>query len=234
MYAGAKVKLKRKDSEEFYTFDRTGLKFKIKKGETIGYCVLQMATGNVYDDDGSYVYTILGTSYVDYSEIDNSTYSLNGEIYQNVKSHYAVGFLPEEINEAEAHNIAFSIGTMGRSELVNDGDVEIPLRIKVKGFALNPSIMLVEKNSNEVVQFIKINEAIPSGAYLEINSDAENTGIWLVYESTGVVTDFTHNVDISTNMYARLPIGNWEIRVADEADSAVQSEVLYSKEYFGA
>ena len=230
----ARINCKTKSSTSFrdyvYGADFTPT-IKIGEDEDSFHAVVMEGEGNVYDDDKSSATLYWGEA-VKYSYMldTTNTYELEGTIYRKYVNPYVVSFLLGN----EQYDVAFDVGAVGMNEVINDGDTEIPARIIIRGYALNPSLKLIPKNEDEPTQIVRINAEIPNGAYLEINSDAENTGIWLVFENTGVVNDYTQFADITTNMYIRLPQGSWEILSQDETASSVQTDIFYSKEYYGA
>lgn len=161
---------------------------------------------------------------------DMFTWSVVGKIAKGSRD-YAAGFLYDA--EAEEYNIALNSSPKTTTNIVNDGDHEIPLRVCIRGAALNPTVKITPSGSGQAVQTAKVNVDIPAGAYVEINSDPKRVGAWIVYQG-GVRQNVTGLIDQSTNMFLTLPVGEYDIEAYDEGYNAVEIEVFVRKEYLGA
>lgn len=175
------------------------------------------------------VYGLRATKYTESSE--QNVVVVNGAIYDGGIDNYVVGLKYDE-NVLE-YNASFYYGSAMNNTVKNDGDNEVPLIIRLYGACINPTITLSDINGN-VLQTSKITSNIPSGAYIEINSDAEDTGVWLVYQSTGVRINMVQYVDETTNMFITLPKGEYNISVTDQDNNSVPTTVFFANEYIGA
>lgn len=189
------------------------------------------------EDGSSYLiksisYSGLKTSYTATSEA--ATMVILGNIYYGNQDNHVVGFLEDEIGSGVyQYDVAFVSAASIYNNIKNDGDTEIPLKIRVYGPCTNPVITLFDK-SNNVVQSSKVVGDIPATAYLEINSDAEDTGVWAVNKSTGVRTNMMSSIDQTTNVFITLPIGEYVISAVDANNDPVPTTVFFANEYVGA
>lgn len=138
-------------------------------------------------------------------------------------------------DEYERQVYAISFGSAGSQVAVlnNTGAETTPMRIRIHGRAVNPILYLKKYGSGQVVQYVKFNDlTIPEGYYLEINSDASNTYIELVNETTGERFDREAFADIESNMYLVLPQGTFVLSLVDDAETGT-AEAMFANQYYG-
>ena len=162
---------------------------------------------------------------------DTVTMYITGDIYYGGQDEHVVGLLEDE--DTNEYNVAFFFGSVIENNISNEGDTEIPLLIRVFGACANPIVKLLDENGN-TIQSSKVITTVPAKSYIEINSDPENAGVWLVYQTTGQRINMMDNVDQTTNVFITLPRGRYKIAVTDIDNSSVPTTVYFANEYVGA
>lgn len=119
--------------------------------------------------------------------------------------------------------------------LINKGSEEVSTIIRVYGPVLNPFIRLYKKGQSNVSQYISFTDLfIQDGNYLEINSSVGNSYIEEVNSLNGLRVNREDFVNLESNMFIRLPVGNWIISISDDGGvNKCFAEIFYSNEYYG-
>ena len=173
---------------------------------------------------------VLTINKYDYVIGDDVAYSIGGSLYQG-GSNFVEAF--DYDTTVFEYNIAMFSGASAFNSIVNDSDITIPLRIRIFGIASNPFIKIIPKGKTEPIQTVKINYTIPTGAYIEIDSDPETSGAWLHLQG-GSVLNAISLLDQTTNMFITLPRGEFDIQITDDNSNSVLTTIFYKKEYYGA
>lgn len=137
--------------------------------------------------------------------------------------------------DTDYYAIVFSTSAIQYAELENVGGEETPLLIRLYGEAQNPYLVLKDKESGAVLQDVKFNNlTVPEGYYLELNSSADDTHIYLVNNTTGEKFDREAWADLSTNVYLYLPQGRYIIEISDESETnTCYADIIYANQYYG-
>lgn len=152
---------------------------------------------------------------------------------------YGFGYIErdEMYNEFgnQVYATAYGLGSISQVPVFNSGEEETPLRIRIYGEAINPLVLLKTKEG-EVLQSVKFsNLTIDASHYLEINSDAEFARIELVDKATGARADVEDYADQDTNIFIRLPVGEYTLQTSDEVPTnAVTTRVDFPLQFKGA
>lgn len=159
--------------------------------------------------------------------------NLDGETY------YSAIFENQEnlIDEfgREIYGIKFKISATNEATLSNVGAETSPLVIRIYGDCVNPVVKLYKYGNPKLYQYVKFdNLVVPKGFYLEINANADNNYIQLVNSNTGDRIDRESYVDIESNVYLNLPVGEYLIQVTDDTQSNnCYCDIFYQNQYYG-
>lgn len=150
---------------------------------------------------------------------------------------FATSFIERDFDDEfgrQYYSIAFASGDMSTTSITNAGEETAPLIVRVQGEAVNPYVALKDKDTGEVLQSVKFNNlTVPTGSYLEINSDPESTYIEVVNEATGVRYDVEDFADEETSVYLTLPVGQFVIEASDEVQGNVVHTRVFAEQRFG-
>ncbi|MEF9953424.1 MAG: phage tail family protein [Peptostreptococcaceae bacterium] len=126
--------------------------------------------------------------------------------------------------ELEYQGIEFATKGPNEIEFINYGEIESPLEIIFLGPALNPKIILNDK------EFIKVNKTILDQETLYISTSYGNKKVEIV-KSNGVVENAYNYIDIFSNFF-KLPIGLNKITYSTDEGHIPQSVLIkYKNQY---
>lgn len=133
------------------------------------------------------------------------------------------------------YSIAFSSSYISQAIVFNSGEEQTPLLIKVYGETVNPYIKLKDYKTGEILQYVRFNGlTVPSGSYLEIDSNPERAIIEVVNENNERL-NVQGLAEQDSTMFINLPVGNYIIEVSDEiVNNAVKTRVFFTNQYKGA
>lgn len=147
------------------------------------------------------------------------------------ETYYNYGFLFNVIGDEIDYNYKFIKGVKGEAELINSGDSYTSLLITITSPCTNPLIQVLDAN-NIPVSDCRVNISLTEGERLVINSDPENLDVYIL-TTTGEKYHCVDKIDLSTDGFMQLPVGEYKLRVTDEVESSIGGYVNFSLQYLG-
>ena len=148
----------------------------------------------------------------------------------NEYPYYSAGFYFDE--DTSDYCIEFFSGVLTEAIITNNSYNEIPLNIKIYGPCSNPFVSLFRKGEGEAIMNVQLFANINKGYYIEINSNINENGVWLVNEKTGEKRNYIDLLDNSQGSpYFYINNGDYVVRVVDEGNNACLLKISYKEEY---
>ena len=88
------------------------------------------------------------------------------------------------------------------------------------------------KGETKPIRQLEIKETINANQYIEINSNINENGVWLVDALTGKKEDYSNNIaNEHGSPYWYIDNGEYYIEASDDNNNVFECVVLYNEEY---
>lgn len=135
------------------------------------------------------------------------------------------------VNTVNDYCISLYHNSEAKATITNNGYNDIPLKIRINGYCVNPIISLFKKGESKPIRETQIFATIAANYYLEINANILECGVWLVNNDTKEKVSYIDTVGSESSPYFYIENGEYYITVKDDANNSFVTNIFYQEEY---